>query len=205
MHAASPKVIRSYRLVFRRRWRIFRIQGWRIPLPGGIELRLLGYWLAALGAIALCTRLPLAGAALAAVPPSLRLLAAPLAIAWLLSRWEVDGRPPHRALLGLLGWALRPSYLAAGRRAPPPGTELAPLAKLLLGPDLSAPRYPVGRLSGPARVLLRYPVTVSSRRGGRGRASKLWRLRATGAEPLHAGKVLEIPAGRTVVFEAERS
>jgi hypothetical protein len=35
------KTVRSYRLVFRRRWRIFRIQGWRTPLPGGIELRLL--------------------------------------------------------------------------------------------------------------------------------------------------------------------
>jgi hypothetical protein len=34
MAEAKPrKLIRSYRLVFRRRWRIFRIQGWRIPLP----------------------------------------------------------------------------------------------------------------------------------------------------------------------------
>ena len=53
MSNAAPKVVRSYRLVFRRRWRIFRIQNWRIPLPGGLELRLLGYWLACLAAIAL--------------------------------------------------------------------------------------------------------------------------------------------------------
>ena len=43
---SGRKVVRSYRLVFRRRWRIFRIQNWRIPLPGGLELRMIGYWLA---------------------------------------------------------------------------------------------------------------------------------------------------------------
>ncbi len=138
--ANSPKVVRSYRLVFRRRWRIFRIQGWRIPLPGGIELRLLAYWLASLALIALLGRLPLLGTLISAAPASLRLLALPIAAAWLLSRWEIDGRPPHRALLGLLGLAgcVR-APLAALRRVPPPGTELAPLASLS-SPPTSPPR-----------------------------------------------------------------
>jgi hypothetical protein len=190
----QTKVIRSYRLVFRRRWRIFRIQNWRIPLPGGLELRLLGYWLACLATIALLARVPLLGLPVAALPPSLRLLAAPIAVAWTLSRWEVDGRAPHRALAGLLLWRLRPRTLAAGRRCPDVGVELAPIDRLVLAPDLSAATYPRGRVSGPARLLLRYPVRAES--GGR-----RWRLRPTGGRALHKGRTVEVPAGRAVSFE----
>src|SRR5690349_695557 len=82
----EKKTVRSYRLVFRRRWRIFRLQGWRIPLPGGVELRLLGYWLAALASALLLARVPLLGLLVGALPTSLRLLALPLAAAWGLAR-----------------------------------------------------------------------------------------------------------------------
>jgi hypothetical protein len=189
------KVIRSYRLVFRRRWRIFRIQNWRIPLPGGLELRLIGYWLACLAAIALLARLPLLGLPVAALPPSVRLLAAPIAVAWTLSRWEVDGRAPHRALAGLLLWRLRPRTLAAGRRCPGVGVELAPIDRLVLAPDLSAATYPRGRVIGPARLLLRYPIRPESGR-------RRWRLHPTGGPALHKGRTLEVPADREISFEA---
>jgi hypothetical protein len=200
MAEAKPrKLLRSYRLVFRRRWRIFRIQGWRIPLPGGLELRLLGYWLACLTAAFLAGRLPLLGTLISSSPDSVRLLALPPAAAWGLSRWEVDGRPPHRALLGLLAWRLRPRQLAALRRCPAPGAELAPLGELCLGPDLSAARYPRGRIEGPARLLLRYPVAVETR------SSRLlcrtWRLHPLDRPPLQSGKTVAVPAGNTVVFE----
>jgi hypothetical protein len=191
----GPKVIRSYRLVFRRRWRIFHIQNWRIPLPGGLELRLIGYWLACLGAIAILARFPLLGAPVAAMPPSLRLLALPVAAAWTLSRWEVDGRSPHRALAGVLLWRLRPRVLAAGRRCPAPGTELVPIRRLVLAPDLSAATYPHGRITGPARLLLRYPVRAEQ-------ARRLWRLCPTGAPALHKGRTLTVPTGRALSFEA---
>jgi hypothetical protein len=206
----SLKVVRSYRLVFRRRWRIFRIQNWRIPLPGGLELRAIGYWLAALLAIALLAKLPLAGAAVAALPPSLRLLAAPIATAWALSRWEVDGRSPHRALFGLALWWLRPRTLAALRRCPREGAVLAPPPPVAMAPDLRGAAYPRGRIVGPARLLLRYPVAVRLEgvpRGVRaGRAQRLgaarrWRLRATGGPPLHSGHTLAVPSGREVIFE----
>jgi hypothetical protein len=205
-----PKVVRSYRIVFRRRWRIFRIQGWRIPLPGGLELRALGYWLACLAAIALLGRLPLLGIAVGALPASLRLLALPLAGAWALSRWEVDGRSPHRALLGELGWRLRPRELAGLRRCQPEGTLLASPEPLVIAADLRGARYPRGRLDGPAMVLLRYPVRVAVGRvsgrapegsGERLRSARLWRLSAAGRVPLQRGRTLEIPAGRTVIFE----
>jgi hypothetical protein len=207
MTAEPQKVVRSYRLVFRRRWRIFRIQGWRIPLPGGIELRLLAYWIACLAAISLAARLPLIGMVVSSFPPSLRFLALPLAAAWLLCRWEIDGRPPHRALVGLLGWRLRPRALAALRGCPRVGAQLAPIGEVVLGPDFNAPRYPRGRLCGPVRVLLRYPVEVQARsaRGRRDRLgarnSSLWLVRPTDGPALHNGKTVDVPAGRTVVFD----
>lgn len=207
MAEPARKTIRSYRLVFRRRWRIFRLQGWRIPLPGGLELRALGYWLACLGALALLAEAPLVGPAFGAIPPSLRLLVGPMLGAWALSRWEVDGRSPHRALAGIAGWWLRPRCLAAGRRCPRAGEMLAPPERVTMSAELRGPRYPRGRLIGPARVLLRYPVAVAPVGGGRGspreRAARArrWRLRAAGGEPLHLGRTLEVPAGREAIFE----
>ncbi len=204
------KVIRSYRLVFRRRWRIFRIQGWRIPLPGGLELRAVGYWLACLLLGAVLARVPLLGALFAAIPPALRLLALPLAAAWALSRWEVDGRSPHRALFGLAAWWLRPRTIAALRHCPAPGSRLGPSGAVAAAPDPHGCRYPRGRLVGPARVLLRYPVAVrlelvprrlAPDRDSRLAAARRWRLRQLGEQPLHSGKTLAVPAGREVIFE----
>lgn len=196
MADAQIKVVRSYRLVFRRRWRIFRIQNWRIPLPGGLELRLVGYWLACLAVISMLARLPLIGLPIAAMPAALRLLAVPLLAAWALCRWELDGRPPHRALLGLACWWLRPRVLAAGRRVPAPATGFSPLETIVLAPDLEAPGLPVGRVDGPARLLLRYPT--SARRQGR-----TMRLRRCRGPALHKGHVVEVPSGHSALFEAE--
>jgi hypothetical protein len=195
--ARDTKTVRSYRLVFRRRWRIFRIGNWRLPLPGGLELRLIGYWLACLAAIALASRLPLLGLPLAAMPPALRLLAIPLLGAWALCRTELDGRPPHRALLGLAAWRLRPRVIAAGRRVPALGSELSPLETVVLDPDLHGPDYPRGRIEGPAQLLLRYPVAAR-----RGRRTLSLSRRAGPA--LHKGHVLEVPSGHTAVFEDGR-
>lgn len=190
----APKVVRSYRLVFRRRWRIFRLGNWRIPLPGGLELRLIGYWLACLAAISLLARLPLLGLPLAAMPPALRLLAVPLIGAWALCRTELDGRPPHRAVVGLAAWWLRPRVLAGGRRVPAPGTELPPPGTLVLAPDLESPRLPAGRIDGPARLLLRYPTTARHR-------GRTVHLRRRPGPALHKGQILELPPGRAAVFE----
>jgi hypothetical protein len=190
----ATKVIRSYRLVFRRRWRIFRIGNWRIPLPGGLELRLIGYWLACLAAVSVLGRLPLVGLPISAIPAALRLLAVPLVVAWALCRWELDGRPPHRALLGLASWWLRPRVIAAGRRVPAPGTEISPVGALVLTPDLESARLPIGRIDGPASVLLRYPT------GGR-RHGRTIHLRRRPGPALHKGHVLKVPRSHRIHFE----
>lgn len=208
MAASSPqKAVRSYRLVFRRRWRIFRLQGWRIPLPGGLELRALGYWLACLGLLALPAQLPLVGAAFGAIPSSLRFFVLPVVGAWALSRWAPDGRSPHRAILGIVLWWLRPRSVAALRRCPRVGEVLAPPEPIALAPDLRGPRYPRGRLRGPVRVLLRYPVAVEPLGGARRAGAdgsperaRRWRVRQAGSVPLARGHTLEVPTGREVVF-----
>lgn len=194
MLSREPKTIRSYRLVFRRRWRIFRIGNWRLPLPGGLELRLIGYWLACLAVIAMLSRLPLLGLPVAAMPPALRLLALPLLAAWALCRTELDGRPPHRAVLGVASWWLRPRVLAAGRRVPRPGAELSPLDTVVLAPDLESPDLPAGRVDGPARLLFRYPV------GGH-RCGRCVHVRRRPGPALQKGHVLEVPRGHSVVVE----
>lgn len=203
-------MIRSYRLVFRRRWRIFRLQGWRIPLPGGLELRALAYWLVSLLLSAALARLPLFSLLFARVPVALRLVAMPLAAAWLLSRWEVDGRAPHRALLGFAGWRLAARSLCCLRRCPPPGAEASVPAAVSVGPDRYGARYPRGRLRGPARVLLRYPVEVRlervpagtpARREARISAARRWRLRQAAGAGLHRGRTLSVPPGKEVIFE----
>jgi hypothetical protein len=197
MAADKTKVVRSYRLVFRRRWRIFRIGNWRIPLPGGLELRLIGYWIVCLATVSVLGRLPLVGLPIAAMPAALRLLVVPLLCAWALCRWELDGRPPHRALVGLATWWLRPRVLAGGRRVPAPGAEIAPLGTLVLAPDLESAGLPVGRIDGPTRVLLRYPT--SGRRRGRTAV-----LRRRPGPALHKGHVLEVPLGHSLLFDGEQ-
>jgi hypothetical protein len=194
MAVRETKVVRSYRLVFRRRWRIFRIGNWRLPLPGGLELRLIGYWLAWLAGVAALSRLPLIGLPFAAMPAALRLLTIPLLGAWALCRTQLDGRPPHRAVLGLAAWRLRPRVIAAGRRVPAVGSELSPLEALVLDPDLGAADYPRGRIEGPARLLLRYPVAARRRQ-------QTLRLCRRPGPALHKGHVLEVPSSHTVVFE----
>ena len=207
--ARQPKVIRSYRLVFRRRWRLFRIQNWRIPLPGGLELRAVGYWLACMAALEMAARLPGLGLLLGALPASLRFGVLPLAGAWALSGVEIDGRSPHRALVALIAWRLRPRSLAAFRRCPHAGELGFTSPRITVTGDLRTSTYPRGRLRGPVKVLLRYPVAVRAEgaRGSRGTReeriadARRWRLRATGAGPLRRGRVLEVPAGREVIFE----
>lgn len=211
MSAEAPrKVVRSYRSVFRGRWRIYRVQNWRVPLPGGLELRSVGYWVGCLGVVAALSRVPLLAQVLGTMPQSFRLLALPLIGAWFLSRWEVDGRAPHRALFGIAGWWLRPRAIAGLRRCPRVGSVVVAVGQVTMAPDLYGSRYPRGRVVGPVRMLLRYPVQVSLdgvplaarlSREQRLAAARCWRLRPTGGPALHRGKTLTVPAGRVVVFE----
>ena len=117
-------------------------------------------------------------------------------------------QPPSRPARHRSLWRLRPRSLAGLRRVPREGSALDPLGPIAIGADLCGPTYPRGRLIGPVRVLLRYPVEVRIHGVPRGTptaqqraAARRWRLTQTPEPALHRGKTLEVPAGREVVFE----
>src|SRR5215208_979935 len=90
--------VRSYRLVTDRlERRLFKIDRYRLPLPYGVPLRSLLYAVSTLLGVAVLSGLPLVGRLLGALPASVRLIALPILAGVLLTRFEVDGRAPHRA------------------------------------------------------------------------------------------------------------
>src|SRR4051794_19240483 len=74
-------VIRSYRRVFEVERRIYRVDRWALPVPGGVPLRAVGYFVAALLAVIVAGSLPGIGALVARVSAPLRFVVAPLAVA----------------------------------------------------------------------------------------------------------------------------
>ena len=78
---AERLVIRSYRRVFEVDRRIYRIDRWTLPVPGGVPLRGLGYFVAAVLAVIVCGRLPAVGVLVDALSPPLRYGVLPLMVA----------------------------------------------------------------------------------------------------------------------------
>jgi hypothetical protein len=207
--------VRSYRdVVDVVERRIFRIDRWRIPHPGGVPAVALGYFVVAVAAILFALRLPLLGELLALMQPALRFIGIPAICAWALVSWQVDGRRPHHALVSALRHRLGARTLAGLRAVPAVGTRLAPLDGATIAPSGDEPRYRAGRVRGPATVVLRYPaeVRVEDRRGHpvvaptldaalpRGRRVRV-RAMAGAARPLGVGELVEIPADGELVFE----
>jgi hypothetical protein len=148
--------IRSYRTCFRVERRIYKLDRWRLPLPWGVPLRSLGYAAAALAAVLVMLRVPLLGSALGALHPALRLLGLPLLAAYVLTVVEPDGRAAHHALVAWARWQVSPKLNAAGRAVAAWGA-IARLGVIAIAPDERRCEYRPARISGPCRVLLRYP------------------------------------------------
>lgn len=207
--------VRSYRdVVDVVERRIFRIDRWRIPHPGGIPAAGLGYFVVAVGAVLFASRLPLIGEVLSMMQPALRFVGIPVIFAWALVSWQVDGRRPHHALVSVVRHRIGARTLAGLRPAPSRGARLAPVDGVTIAPSGDEPRYRGGRVRGPATVLLRYPaeLRVESRRGRPVAAATLAdalqrgrriRVRAVDGptRPLAVGELIEVPAGGEVVFE----
>jgi hypothetical protein len=205
--------VRSYRdVVDVVERRIFRIDRWRIPHPGGIPAAALGYFVVALGAVLVASRLPVVGEALTMMQPALRLIGIPAICAWALVTWEVDGRRPHHALVSVVRHRLAARTLAGLRPALAVGTRLAPVDGATIAPSGDEPRYRAGKVRGPATVLLRYPAELRvERRRVRQRADAVKavagakRVRVRGlsgrARPLADGRAIRVPEGAEVVFE----
>jgi hypothetical protein len=193
MDAAEPLLIRSYRTVFRFERRLYRIDQWRLPLRGGVPVRALLYVPIAYALLALAGAVPLAGAALGALPAPLHWGLLPLALVLAALRAQLDGRPAHRALWALARFALERRWLAGLRPCPPPAGTVAITGAMVVRPDPHGATYRPGRVSGPARVLLRCPAELS-----RPRRRRL-ELAASPGAPLATGRVLELPARSELV------
>src|SRR4051794_24021445 len=158
--------IRSFRVVFALERRIHHIDHWRIPVPYGLPVRALAYAVAALAVIVIAGRLPLVGDVVGLVPAPLRLVVWPGAAGFALSRLRVDGRPAHAFLLAMARYRAGPRYLSAFRAAPRPGTRLRVGDPLAFMPDERGAQVRRGRVRGPVRIRLAYPM-AAEQRGGR--------------------------------------
>lgn len=210
MAAREPVAIRSYRAVLDDvERRIYRVDRWRLPAPGGVQVRAIVYTIAALAVVAVGSGLPLVGDLLGILPPSVRYLALPVAAGWGLASWRIDGRAPHHALAALGRFAARARTLSGVAPSPAVGLRLAPVASVQVAPSGDETAYRAGRVDGPARVVLRYPARLefegaARRRPRVERIARARRVRVSGLEgterPLVVGHELRVPKGAEVVF-----
>ena len=123
---AERLIVRSYRRVFRIDRRIYRVDRWALPVPGGVPLRGVAYFAAALGLVLLAGPLPAVGSLLGALSPPLRYVVVPLAVAVLATQAAPDGRvgAPVRGRLAAVA-AARSRRRSAGRPVPLEGEPVA--------------------------------------------------------------------------------
>lgn len=150
--SADLMLIRSYRGVFALDRRIHRLDRWRLPTPYGVPLRGVAYAAAALLAVFLLGRVPFFSSLLGVLHPSLRYVALPIGVGWLLTQLSFDGRSPLSALAGTARLALTPRRIVAFRRADPLGP--VHLGAATIAADERWATYRKGTVEGPAEVVL---------------------------------------------------
>lgn len=207
----EPMRVRSYRGVLDGvERRIYRVDRWRLPNPGGVSVRAVIYGVACILTSLIAAQLPVAGQLGAVVPDSVRFFALPVVCAWALASWAPDGRPPHSALRSLAGYLIRPRTLSGLRKAPAAGESYAPVAAVQIASTGDGTHYPSGRVRGPAALVLRYPAAISlDGASGESRAEQLAtakRIRVSEPDggrgrPLPAGRRIEIPETKEVIFQ----
>src|SRR5829696_7892132 len=108
-------VIRSYRRVFEVDRRIYRVDRWALPVPGGVPLRAVGYFAVALLAMITAGALPGTGELAGTLSPPIRFVVLPLVVAVLGTQAAPDGRAAHRFALDWLHLRLRARRRSGGR------------------------------------------------------------------------------------------
>jgi hypothetical protein len=188
---AERLIVRSYRRVFRIDRRIYRVDRWVLPIPGGIPLRGVCYFAAALGLVLLGGALPAIGSLLGALSAPLRYVIVPLTVAVLGTQAAPDGRSAHRFAADWLRLRLRSRRRSAGRTVPLEGESVAWAGSLATVWDEHAPQLNGARVAGPVRVTFAVPVEL-----GYGRRRLIARERPDGsrgdAVVIGGGEVLEV-------------
>jgi hypothetical protein len=187
-------VIRSFRLVFDRGYRrLFKIDRYRLPFAYGLPILGIVYAAGVGFVLVLAAKLPVAGPALATLPPPVHWVAIPVGLAMVMLHWRPDGLKPHAALFAWIDAALTVRELSCWQPAEG-DVDALELGEVACAPDGREARYRAGLVRGPARVLLRYP----SRGWQRGRRLH---VEQTSDEPLFVGTQVTLRDGEELVFE----
>src|SRR3954447_3962280 len=169
-------VIRSYRRVFEVDRRIYRIDRWALPVPGGVPLRAVGYFAATV------LLMVLLGELVAFLSPPLRFVVVPLAVAVFGTQAAPDGRTAHRFAWDWLRFRLRARRRSAGRVVGLEGEPMRWDGELAVRWDADGAELHRARVRGPARVTFNVPI-------------KLQRLEARGADEGEAGDAVVLCGG----------
>src|SRR3954447_20161316 len=159
-------VIRSYRRVFEVDRRIYRVDRWALPVPGGVPLRAVAYFAAALIVVIVAGALPGVGELVSGVSAPLRFVVAPLAVAVLASQAAPDGRAAHRFPWDWLALRLRARRRCGGRVVPLEDEPVTWHGELALRWDGDGAQLRRGRVRGAARITFNVPVQLNDRHGG---------------------------------------
>jgi TcpE family len=160
-------IVRSYRRVFEVDRRIYRVDRWALPVPGGVPLRGVGYFALALVAVVAAGVLPGLGGVVGALSAPLRYVVVPVAVAVLGTQAAPDGRVAHRFAWEWLCLRVRSRRRSAGRAVPLEGEPVAWRGVVATCWDEHAAELRRGRIRGPVRVTFFEPVRLVGRRRGR--------------------------------------
>ena len=145
--------VASYRDVFDLERRLYRLDRLRLN-PGGVPLRGVLYFVAAVLAAAALSAFPVAGRIVRLLPWYLRYGGMPGMLAALGCGVRVAGRPLHLALRGLASRVVRPRQLSAFSACMPIGERWRPPPVIVIA-DGSGPRVRGLRFTGPGVVVVR--------------------------------------------------
>src|SRR3954463_4103014 len=158
-------LIRSYRRVFEVDRRIYRVDRWALPVPGGVPLRAVGYFAATLLAVVIAGALPATGELVGALSAPIRFVVVPLAVAVLGTQAAPDGRTAHRFAWDWLRFRLRARRRSAGRVVRLGGEPVRWDGELTVQWDTDGPELHSARVRGPARVTFNVPTTLGEAGG----------------------------------------
>lgn len=165
---SDKTTIRSYRRVFSVDRRVYKVDRWILPVPGGVPIRGLAYFGGALLVVLVLGLVPLIGDLLDLIGPILRYVFLPAAIGIASMQATPDGRPAPRFAWSWVAFQWRV------RGVPPEGARTGWAARLRVRWDADSPTLRKARVCGPATVTSRLPIELNDRwdgwwaEGGRG-------------------------------------
>ncbi len=186
-------LIRSYRRVFEVDRRLYRVDRWALPVPGGVPLRAVGYFATTLLAVIVLGALPATEELIGALSAPIRFVVVPLLVGVLGTQAAPDGRAAHRFAWDWLRLRLRARRRCSGRVVGLEGEPTAWDGELALRLDGDEARLHRGRVRGPARVTFNAPVRLSDGGG---------RLVARPAPVGEPGQAVVVCAGTTMEVRA---